>query len=205
MLRNSLLEAVTTKYLVLTIFGVLVLTVLILAIILNYQIASLDDLSKFVDTVFKAIAILLGTIWTLNRYYTGRVDSEKLRVDPDVKIVRNSETEKLGQALLIFRLDIINTSAVLIPEFQECVEIDSLELTDSGIIEKRLYRWPESGSHPGGPIEPNSWSAINDALPVPVETYAIRVYVEIVFSDHQMMTWHKTFDVSKKEDAVNGE
>jgi hypothetical protein len=198
MLRNSFLEAATTKYLIVTVSSVFVLTIGIFAIILGLRVTELDKLTKFVDAVFKAMAIVLGMIWTLNRYYVGRVDSTRLRVDADVGTVRYSETDsdKSDLSLLIFRLDVVNTSAVLLPAYQQRLEIEAVSPSDNGTVYSSLYRWPDSGMHPGGPIEPNSWDAINDAIPIPASVRAVRMYIEIESSHDSTWTWHKTFDVS---------
>lgn len=201
MLRNRFLEAATTKYLIVTVSSVLVLTIGLFAIILGLRFTELDKLTKFVDAVFKAMAILLGMMWTLNRYYVGRADSTRLRVDADVSTVHYSEpnSNKSDLALLIFRLDVVNTSAVLIPAYQQRLEIEAASPSTSGTVYNSLYRWPDSGLHPGGPIEPNSWSAINDAISIPASVRAVRIYIEIELSQDSTWTWHKTFDVSGGE------
>src|SRR5258706_6758996 len=91
MLRNRFLEAATTKYLISSVSLILILTVGVFALLLGTRTTDLDRLSKFVDAVFKAMAILLGMIWTLNRYYIGRTDTIRVRVDPDIKVVRHPE------------------------------------------------------------------------------------------------------------------
>jgi len=201
MLSYRFLEAATTKYLILTISSILLLTIGIFAVVLGYRITELDKLSKFVDALFKAMAILLGMIWTLNRYYTGRTDTTRLRVDTDVSIVRypNADSTTADLALLIFRLDVVNTGAVLIPTYQQSMEIEAVTPSDKGTIYNSLYRWPSKGKHPGGPIEPASWSAINDAISIPADVKAVRIYIEIELSPGSMWTWHKTFDISKGE------
>jgi len=200
MLRNRFLEAATTKHLIVAISSVLVIVVGIFAVLLSFKVTELDKLAKFVDAVFKAMAILLGMIWTLNRYYVGRTDEIRLRVDSDVSTVRYSETEPQDSdlALLIFRLDIVNIGTVLIPAYQQSLEIDSVTPSDKGTVFSSLYRWPDSGMHPGGPIEPNSgWAAINDAIPIPAGTRAVRIYIEIELSHENTWTWHKTFGISE--------
>jgi hypothetical protein len=200
MLRNRFLEAATTKYLIAFVSSILVLTIGIFSLLLSYRVTELDKLSKFVDAVFKAMAILLGMIWTLNRYYIGRVDEIRLRVDSDVSTVRYSETDSRNSdlALLIFRLDVVNIGTALIPAYQQSLEINSVTPSDKGTVYSPLYRWPDSGKHPGGPIEPNAgWSAINDAISIPASTRAVRIYIEFELSHESTWTWHKTFDISK--------
>ena len=200
MLRNRYLEAATTKYVIFTVCSILVLTIAVFALILGFRLTELDKLSKFVDAVFKSMAVLLGMIWTLNRYYVGRADITQLRVDADVSTVSYSNNSSISDlSLLIFRLDVVNTSAVLIPPYQQSLEIDSVEPCANGTVYRPLYRWPDSGKHPGGPIEPSSWSAINNALSIPANVKAVRVYIEIELSPENTWTWHKMFDVSGGE------
>jgi len=202
MLRNRFLEAATTKYLIASIFLILFLIIASFALVLGYRITELDKLSKFVDAIFKAMAILLGMIWTLNRYYIGRADTTRLRVDSDVSAIPFSEADLKGPelALLIFRLDIVNTGAVLIPTYQQRLEIESVRPSDKGIVHTPLYRWPDTGKHPGGPIEPNSWAAINDSISIPASVRAVRFYLEIELPQENKWTWHKTFCVSEGDE-----
>jgi hypothetical protein len=141
------------------------------------------------------MAVMLGVVWTLNRYYVGRVDTLRLRVDSDVKAIREPGSD---YALLVFRLDVVNTSTILIGQFEHYLEIESATPSAEGTIYKSLYRWPESGTHPGGMIEPGSWSAINEALSIPATTGAVRIFLGIELPGHSW-TWHKTFDISKRE------
>ena len=200
MLRNRFLEAATTKYLISSVSLILILTVGVFALLLGTRTTDLDRLSKFVDAVFKAMAILLGMIWTLNRYYIGRSDTIRLRVDSDVSSVRYSKpgSTNADLALLIFRLDVVNIGAVLIPAYQESLEIESVTPSDKGIEYSSLYRWPDSGKHPASSIEPASWAAINDAISIPASTKAVRVFLEIKLPD-LTWTWHKTFDISEAD------
>jgi hypothetical protein len=198
MLRNRFLEAATTRHLIFSVSSILLLTVGVFALLLGSRITDLDKLSKFVDAVFKAMAILLGMIWTLNRYYIGRADTIRLRVDSDVSSVRYSKADSTNAdlALLIFRLDVVNIGAVLIPAYQQSLEIESVTPSDKGIEYGSLYRWPDSGKHPAPSIEPASWAAINDAISIPGNTKAVRVFLEIKLPD-MTWTWHKTFDISE--------
>ncbi len=201
MLNNRFLEAATTKYIVATIFLLLFSVIGVFYFLLKTDVVSLDKLVPFVDAVFKAMAILLGTIWTLNRYYVKRTDTVQLRVESDVDIIRNpdSSSENKDLALLIFRLDVLNIGAVLIPTYQQRLIIHSVVPTKSGNKYDPLYQWPVSGKYEGGPIEPGTWSAINDAVTVPTNIQAIRVYLEIEFMEGKGWDWHKTFDVSEKK------
>ena len=200
MLKSRFLEALTTRHLVLTVVLILFAVVGTFAAILSFQLAPLDSLTKFVDAVFKATAVLLGLIWTLNRYYVGRTDEIRFRIDPDIQVVPFDKTDgKAEQSLLVFRLDTVNTGTVLIPKYQESVEIESVVPTNDGLQYELLYRWPSEGKHEAGPIEPGAWDAINDAAAIPADVKAVRVFVEAEISPGNGWTWHKTFDVSKRE------
>jgi hypothetical protein len=199
MLRNKFLEALTTRHLTLTVVLILILTIGSFGVILSFKLAGLDTLSKFVDAVFKASAVLLGVVWTLNRYYVGRTDELRFRIDPEIKVIRFDKSAQTGPALLVFRLDTVNTGSVLIPRFQESVEIESVVPTADGVRYDSLYRWPSEGKHAAGPIEPDAWDAINDAISIPATVRAVRIYIEAEISKGDGWTWHKTFDVSKPD------
>lgn len=193
------LETITTRYLVFTVFVVIAITIGSFATLLHYQITDVDTLATFVDAVFKTVAIVVGTLWTLNRYFVARTDVSKFRVDHDVSVIRDTKfrANKSALALLIYRLDLVNTGNSLILPYQQFLEIDSVSPSKDGVKYQPLYRWPQIGTHPGGPIEPNSWSAINDAISIPSDVKAVRLYLEIQLSKENTWTWHKTFDVSK--------
>jgi hypothetical protein len=198
-MKNShFLEAITTKYLVFTVIVLIAITIGSFAALLYYQITDVDTLATFVDAVFKTVAILVGTIWTLNRYFVARTDISRFRVDHDVSIIRGTKfkVNKSALALLIYRLDLVNTGSTIILPYEQFLEIDAVTPTRNNVQYQPLYRWPQVGTHPGGPIEPNSWSAINDAISIPSDVKAVRLYLEIQLSKGSVWTWHKTFDVS---------
>jgi hypothetical protein len=63
---------------------VAVLTVGMFGAILVLKLTQVNTLASFVDAIFKTIAIIADAIWTLNRYYVGRVDVNQLKVDAEV-------------------------------------------------------------------------------------------------------------------------
>jgi len=197
--RYRLLEAITTKYLVLTVLVIIAITVGGFALVLAYGLTDIDTLATFVDAVFKTVALLVGAIWALNRYFAQRTDVTQIRVDSDVDIIRNNEFggDSSDLALLVYRLDVVNTGSTLIPDYNQFLEIDAVSPSKEGTRYECLYRWPSIGLHAGGPIEPGSWAAINDAIPVPADVRAVRLYLEIQLSKDNIWTWHKTFDVFK--------
>lgn len=201
MKRYRFLEAATTKYLVLAVLFVIIVTVGSFVLVLIYGLTDVDTLATFVDAVFKTVALFVGAIWALNRYFTERTDVTQLRVDSDVSIIRDKEFEgdDCNLALLIYRLDVVNTGTSLIPDYNQYLEIDAVHPSAEGIQYKHLSRWPPIGLHPGGPIEPDSWSAINDAISIPADVKAVRLYLELQLSENNTWTWHKTFDFSTRK------
>jgi len=196
---SKLFQAAATKYLALTVLAVVVVTISAYSTVLRTGVTTIDTLSKFVDAVFKSVAVLVGGLWTLNRYLVTRADSYKIRVDADIAVVRSSRSPGTPN-LLLFRLDIFNTGTSLLPPFDQTLELEGLRLAGGDIKYDSLFRWPESGSHPGGPIEPASWSAINHTIAVAQDVLAVRVYLELKISSTNTWTWHKTFDVSGGSD-----
>ena len=195
--RFKVLEALSTRYLGVTAALVVVATVAVFAAVLRTGFTTIDVLAKFSDALFKIVALLLGTLWTLNRYFVGRVDATQFRVDCNLtKIPSESE---LGSALLIFRLDLINTGKAQIGEFMHYVEIDQVRAGSAGIEYSSLYRWPVEGKHVGGPIEPGSWSAINGEVACSSTVRAVRVFIAVDLQQDGEWTWHRTFDVSESK------
>jgi hypothetical protein len=158
--------------------------------------ASLDKVAKAVDVILKSCAAIVGGAWALNRYFTSRTDELQLRVESDVQAISaGSFKESPDLGMLMGRLDIVNTSRSLIPVFEQRLVVDEVYPTPDGIEEVSLYAWPQSGLHPGGPIEPGSWSAINFSHSIPASTLAVRIYLEIYIEGALRWTWHKTFKV----------
>jgi len=198
MKQSRFLEAITTKYLVLTVVIIIFIIIGGFSAVLYFHVTDVDKLSKFVDALFKAIAILVGAIWTLNRFYIKRTDANQFKVDSEVSVIRDKQFigKNSELALFIYRLDVINTGSSLIPLYNQFLEIESVTPSEGGVQYQPLYRWPSIGLHPGGNIEPNSWSAINDSISIPSNVKAIRLYLEIHLSETDIWTWHKTFDLS---------
>jgi hypothetical protein len=65
-----------------------------------------------------------------------------------------------------------------------------------------LFRWPAEGLHPGGPIEPGSWVAINSEQAIPKDVHAVRIYLEVHFRDGMRWNWHRSFAL--KGEASDG-
>jgi hypothetical protein len=193
----ALVEPIVTTYLVQSISIFSIIVSLIILMTNYYKILDLDRLSKLMDVILKSLALIAGLLWAGNRYFVLRTDMPQLRVDADVKLVRNVPTlGSEGQpALLIYRLDIVNTGKTLLHLLNEHVEIDAVY---AGMEECRyecLYRWPVEGEHPGGLIEPGSWSAINDVLSCSSVIQVVRVYIKLQLAGGDDWTWHRTFAV----------
>ncbi len=202
MKRSKYLEDLVTKHLIATVVLVVILTVGMFGAILSLKLTQVNTLASFVDATFKTIAIIAGAIWTLNRYYIGRIDVNQLKVDAEVSVIPADSFvgNSANLSLLVYRIDVVNTGKSLIPDFSEFLEIDSVTPELGAVREELLYRWPTEGMHPGGSIEPGSWSAINQAVPIPAEVRVVRFYLEFHMSDKTFWTWHKTFDISRPED-----
>lgn len=196
MLRNlpRWIETLATRYVVAMVLGSLCLPILGILGVLHLKLASLAELAMFVDASLKTSVALVGCIWALNRFFVQRTDIPQIRVDADVNVVRFDSEDK---ALLVFRLDLINTGKTLVPGYRQFIEVQSVEPGDGGPAIETLYRWPSEGTHKGGPIEPGSWAAINDQLCCRHEICAARIYLEVRLPSEITWTWHKTFDVSE--------
>lgn len=199
MRQSRFLEWITTRHLLATVCFVLVAISTAFFVLVHYQVTTVGNLATFTDALFKAVALFIGLLWTLNRYFIQRTDVPQLRVDADVKIVRRfrPDTAQGHPALLIYRLDLVNTGKTAIPKYRHFVMIESVLPSKDRCTYDMLYRWPDHGYHDGGPIEPGSWAAVNDALPCPASLAAVRAFVGIEMSPDRSWTWHRTFDVSE--------
>lgn len=150
--------------------------------------ASLATVSAVVDTSFKIAAVIVGTAWALNRYFTSRVDVLQLRVDSVVELMSASD-----QRLFVCRLDIVNTGKSLTSPFAQVLELQSLVLRDGVVEYETFHRWPEECQHPGSPIEPGSWSAVSIAVVLPPAVDVIQVYLELEFEGGDLWTWHRHY------------
>lgn len=194
---ESLIGRLATKnFLLATIAGILFYATTFY-LVLYFDLMNLDSLTKVIDAGFKAAVVIGSSIWALNRYYVLRTDVPQLAVDSEVRLVEFADQKG---ALLLLWLDLRNTGRILIKDYEHFVEVHSLEITDESVMEAMLYRWPESGAHRGGPIEPGSWTAINDQFRCPDSVRVVRVFLAVRSKAGYQWTWHRSFDVSKEGD-----
>ncbi len=181
-------------HLVLFILSIVSVSIVILSLL---PTTSIEKMSKILDVTIKSAALIVGSLWAANRYFVLRTDVPQIRVDADVRAIRNFPTQGSDDkpGLLIFRLDVINTGKTLIQPFDHRVQIDSVSPDGGGVGHETRYKWPEEGFHPGGPIEPGSWSAINDEFACPESVKAVRIFVEIRPANGNSWTWHRTYEV----------
>ncbi len=189
---NRFIETIVTKYFFLTAILLIVVTVGSVFLMDKFGNISIDKLSKIVDLTFKVIAILIGSLWALNRYYVSRVDFSQIKVDDSVHLIPKDKLENKNQGLLVYRFDIINTGTVLILPFTQYLCIEAVYLS----CEKIKYKIIHKRKIQGFPIEPKSWSAINDVISISPEIKVIRIFLRLVLADGKSWTWHKTYDVS---------
>lgn len=158
---------------------------------------TLDHLSKLTDTLLKALAVLVGALWSLNRYFTTRTDQPQLRVEVTID---SAGSECFGQdavfGILAYRLDINNTGKVLLPVTGHRVEVAKVLVNGDRVLYERLHESPAGGGlHPSGPIEPGSWRGISDAIACPNDVRAVRIFLEIHLEKEGIWTWHRILTV----------
>src|SRR5260221_4344076 len=192
--RFRILEAVATRFLGIAAVISIVLVVATYSVIVGRHLTNVDAMAKFTDAVFKTAALLLGALWAINRYFVERTDAPQFRVDCDVSMVHGSSR---NDALLIFRLDLVNTGKTRIAKYNQFTSIEAVEAKHQKVEYETLYRWPTSGLHSGAAIEPGSWAAINAEVACSSTVKAVRVFLQVESSDDDRWTWHKTFDVSE--------
>ncbi|HEV2274990.1 MAG TPA: hypothetical protein VGR96_12540 [Acidobacteriaceae bacterium] len=169
-----------------------VLFIAAVSAVLWKKAVTLDQLSKAVDSILKGLAILLGALWSLNRYFTTRTDYPQLRVDMAVNFVPSTAFGKDSlYGLLSYRLDIVNTGKTLLPVTGYCVELANVILSQEAVAYEKFHRWPESGMHSANPIEPGSWGAISEAVACPKDVLAVNLYLDVELEGKRHWTWHR--------------
>jgi len=189
LVRMKSLERLLTRQFLPAVFLLLVIGWAAFAVVVGSGV-TVDTAAKVVDATFKIAAVLAGTAWTLNRYFTSRTDELQLRVDAAADFVPADGDEV---AMFVCRLDIINTGKALTPKFSELIEIESATAGKDDVGYVSLMRWPAEGLHPTQPIEPGSWSALSFAVPLVRSNKVVRVYLELHFEGRKQWTWHRHF------------
>ncbi len=77
--RYRTLEVISTKFLGATAIVTIALVVAAYSLVVREHWADVDKLAKFTDAVFKTVALLLGTLWAVNRYFVERTDAPQFR------------------------------------------------------------------------------------------------------------------------------
>jgi len=193
---SRILEKATTKWLAPSAFLAVCGAIGAFAGLILLDVVEAEDLQAFADIALKVAALLVGGLWALNRYFVQRTDAIQIRVDPSVNYLRlptQDSEERTSPGLLIYRLEVVNTGKSFIPAYKQFVQLSAVRLHEHGLSLEPLHRWPEIGFHEGGPIEPGSWSAIDDAISVSQDLVAMQLYLEVHLSGGQVWTWHRTW------------
>ena len=193
-LPDNLISRLAKNFLLAIMAGILIYATAFY-LVLYFDLMNLDSLTKVIDAGFKAAVVIASAIWALNRYYVLRTDAPQLAVESEVRLVDFSEQRG---ALLLLWLDLRNTGRTLFEDYEHFVEVHALHIKEGSVTEAPLYRWPESGTHPGGPIEPGSWAAINDQFYCPDSVRVVRIFLGVRSEAGYQWTWHRSFDVSKR-------
>lgn len=196
-------ERLIVKRFVLTATLVVFAFAIIVVITLLVKLITLDQLATLVDTLLKALVILLGALWSLNRYFITRTDYPQLRVEASTDIVPSTAFGSDATfGLLSYRLDIINTGKILLPATGYRVNVDSVSLRKNRVFYRRLYEWPRNNLHPAYPIEPGSWAGISDAIVCSREVRAVRVFLEVHLEKREPWTWHRIITIPSNPSSV---
>jgi hypothetical protein len=166
------------------------------ALALAKKVVTLGDLAKATDSLLKALAILVGALWSLNRYFTMRTDYPQLRVEMVLDALPSKLVDKEDLVGLVFyRLDIINTGKALLPVTRYSVKISNVALVDEKVLCEPLHEWGTSFADLGYPIEPGSWGAISEAFACPKDVLAVQVFLDVELERNIHWTWHRVMSV----------
>jgi hypothetical protein len=173
----------------------LIVIVLLAGSLFNRHV-TLDLLSKATDGLLKALAIVVGTLWSLNRYFTTRTDYPQLRVEV---IIDSLPSTVFGSeylhGLLSYRLDIINTGKVLLNVTGYRVRISNVILSKDEVLYEPLHEWHETKA-PSALIEPGSWGGVSRAITCPNDVRAIMLFLEVELAIGGPWTWHRILSVT---------
>ena len=187
--------AAFTRHFAWTVLGLAVLPIVVFTVVVALTPATLDQANMYVDSVVKVLAIVVGAAWTLNRFFASRTDALQLRVEPQAALVPpEDKLAKDGDALLLYRIDVVNTGRVLFHDYWIEVEIASVEV-DAARHSPAYYVLDEIPRHLGGPIEPGSWAAVSGAAVVDADLRAVRLAARIETESGQSWTWHQSVPV----------
>jgi hypothetical protein len=186
---KKILETLFSFNIVLIGFGTIIIILLGFWIVLNESEYSLEEINMFVDTILKCLAVILGAVWFLNRYFAERKDVPKFEIQLDFESISLVSKRRM----LIYRFDLLNKSNVLFKDYKYSLRIDGFSEKESKVICENLLRIPESNYNEGLPIEPNSWTAINNELIIDNKIVAVRFFYELNKIDKTIFTWHKTY------------
>jgi hypothetical protein len=188
MKKKSLIELILTKFFIITLSVIIIGIALIYWFFISNKIIAIDSFNKLIDTVLKSLAIIIGFFWFLNRYYTERKDTHKFEITIDFNPIKLDS----GKTLLIYRLDVYNKGNTLFDDYTYYLRIDGFRGENDNVIVEGV-QVPSDNIHTGLPIEPNSWTAINNHLILKKEYKAIKFYIGIIKEKKQIWSWHKRY------------
>jgi len=166
-----------------------------IAALVSTDAITLTNAKDAADVGIKTIGLLAGAVWALNRHLVTRADAKHLRVDAVVQVLPTSDPTA---ALLIARLDVVNTSATLIPYLEQRVVVEAVRLADSALQYDSIYQWPDEGFEKSGRLEPSSWAALNFEAPVSSAADAVIVNLYVQLPDKTAWSWVRTFPALPK-------
>jgi hypothetical protein len=197
---------IVKRFALITIIASLVVVITLGAILFNHHV-TLEFLSKATDTLLKALGIVVGTLWSLNRYFTTRTDYPQLRVEAIIDSLPGTTfgTESL-YGLLSYRLDVVNTGKVLLHIAGYRVQVFNVLLRKDQVLYEVLHEWtgtdggPESASSDS--IEPGSWAGVSSAIACPNDVRAVRVFLEVKLAEGGSWTWHRILSVAPTQNHI---
>ena len=192
-------RAFTTYFGYTVIFAVL-LPITVLFLVVGLSAVSLADANRTIDPVIKLLALVVGASWALNRFFVNRTDAQHVRIECAVDSVRGSAAEA-RPSLLLYRIEVVNTGKVLLNDYTIEVKVESVSVSASG-PSAHYELLDHVDQHPGGAIEPGSWSAVSKAAVIPVNVQAVRIWVEVLSQSGPSWTWHGLRILERPSEAL---
>ena len=160
-----------------------------------FTAVDVDEAQSYVDILVKLVALVVGGAWAIDRYLTARTDSPHLRLSSRAELVERGTTANSEKALLLYRIEVVNTGRVLVSDYSIEVEVASVEVSEAA-MEPEYYVLAEVPPRHGGPIEPGSWAAVSGTVLAPSDLAAVRLAATIVSLAGESWTWHELVAVS---------
>lgn len=188
--NNKFLQNISGKIISIGLVVILLVPILVYIFLSMFK-ENIEFWNILVDISLKITASILGILWLLNRYFTTRQDSKKLRIEGTAFAIKSGEDRKI----LNYNMSINNDSNVLIKNLKYSLEIGQYEASLDDLTLNKIYSFPSEKNFVSSNIEPNSWIGIDENLLIDSSIELINIRIKFEIDNQDNWTWHKTFKI----------